>query len=82
VNMIRQASGSCLPRTLMAARGSEISSTGRALALPIDEEVRKWASIDAALGIAGHKRNELLITSFTRGRSCEVLAANRGAKTD
>ena len=61
---------------------SEISSTGHALALLGDEEVRKWASIAAVLGIAGNKRNELVVTSLTRGRCCELLAANRGAKRD
>jgi len=61
---------------------SEIRSTGHALALLGDEEVRKWASVAAILGIAGNERNELVVTSLIRGRCCELLAANPGAKRD
>ena len=61
---------------------SEVSSTRHALALLGDEEVRKWASIAAVLGMAGDKRNELVVTSLTRGRCCELLAFYRGAKRD
>jgi EAL and modified HD-GYP domain-containing signal transduction protein len=61
---------------------SEINSTRHALALLGDQEVRKWASVAAVLGIAGNKRNELVLTSLTRGRCCELLAANPGAHRD
>jgi len=61
---------------------SEISSTRHALALLGDEEVRKWASIAAVLGLAGNKSNELVLTALTRGHCCEMLVANRGAKRD
>ena len=56
----------------------EISSTGHALAMLGDRELRKWASIAAVLGIAGDKPNELVLTALTRGRCCELLAANQG----
>jgi EAL and modified HD-GYP domain-containing signal transduction protein len=61
---------------------SEISSTGHALALLGDQEVKKWASVAAVLGIAGNKRDELVLTSLIRGRCCELLAAKRGAYRD
>jgi len=61
---------------------SEISSTGHALALLGDEDVRKWASIAAVLGLAGNKRNELVLTALARGRCCELLAFYRGAQRD
>ncbi len=61
---------------------SDISSTGHALALLGDREVRKWASVAAVLGIAGNKPNELVLTSLTRGRCRELLAQNRGARRD
>ena len=60
----------------------EISSTGHALALLGDREVRKWASVAAVLGIAGNKPNELVLTSLTRGRCCELLAADHDAHVD
>lgn len=60
----------------------EISSTGHALALLGDQQARKWASVAAVLGIAGNQRSELVLTSLTRGRSCELLAANRGPDSD
>ena len=61
---------------------SEINSTRHALALLGDQEVRKWASVAAVLAIAGNKRNELVLTSLTRGRCCELLTVNRGAHRD
>ena len=61
---------------------SEISSTGHALALLGDQEVKKWASVAAVLGIAGNKRDELVLTSLIRGRCCELLAAKRSAYRD
>jgi EAL and modified HD-GYP domain-containing signal transduction protein len=60
----------------------EISSTRHALALLGDRELRKWACVAAVLGIAGNKPNELVLTSLTRGRCCELLAANRDAAID
>ena len=60
----------------------EISSTGHALALLGDQEVRRWASVAAVLGLAGNEPNELVLTSLTRGRCCELLAANRGTRRD
>jgi c-di-GMP-related signal transduction protein len=59
----------------------EISSTGHALALLGDLELRKWASIAAVLGIAGDKPNELVLTSLARGRCCEHLAGSRDAQS-
>jgi EAL and modified HD-GYP domain-containing signal transduction protein len=56
---------------------SEIRSTRHALALLGDHEVRKWASVAAVLGIAGNKPHELVLTSLTRGRCCELLATKR-----
>ena len=61
---------------------SEVNSTRHALALLGDEEVRKWASVAAVLGIAGNKCDELVLTSLTRGRCCELLAARRGTHRD
>jgi EAL and modified HD-GYP domain-containing signal transduction protein len=58
---------------------SDIRSTRHALALLGDDDLRKWASVAAVLGIAGNKRDELVLTSLTRGRCCELLTANRGA---
>lgn len=60
----------------------EIRSTRHGLALLGDQELRKWASVAAVLGIAGNKPNELVQTSLTRGRACELLAANPIAQTD
>ncbi len=59
----------------------EISSTGHALALLGDRELRKWASVAAVLGIAGDKPNELVSTSLARGRCCELLVASQGTIT-
>ena len=61
---------------------SDITSTRHALALLGDNDLRKWASVAAVLGIAGNKRDELVLTSLTRGRCCELLTANRGAYRD
>jgi c-di-GMP-related signal transduction protein len=60
----------------------EINSTAHALALVGDQEVRKWASVAAVLGIAGNTSNELVLTSLTRGRCCELLAAHPSARRD
>jgi len=60
----------------------EISSTGHAMALLGDRELKRWASIAAVLGIAGDKPNELVLTSLTRGRCCELLAANQGGRVN
>jgi len=61
---------------------SDITSTRHALALLGDDDLRKWASVAAVLGIAGNKRDELVLTSLTRGRCCELLTVNRGARRD
>jgi len=58
----------------------EISSTRHALTLLGDRELKKWASVAAVLGLAGNEPNELVLTSLTRGRCCELLAANLGAR--
>jgi len=60
----------------------EITSTGHALALLGDREVRKWASVAAVLRLAGDEPNELVLTSLTRGRCCELLVAKRGTRTE
>ncbi len=60
----------------------EINSTRHALALLGDQTVRKWACVAAVLGIAGDKPNELVLTSLTRGRCCELLASDPGAPRD
>jgi EAL and modified HD-GYP domain-containing signal transduction protein len=60
----------------------EISSTGHALALLGDRELRKWASVAAVVGIAGNQPNELVLTSLTRGRCCELLASSLKAHID
>ena len=60
----------------------EIKSTAHALALVGDHEVRKWASVAAVLGIAGDTSNELVLTSLTRGRCCELLAPHWNARAD
>jgi EAL and modified HD-GYP domain-containing signal transduction protein len=60
----------------------EISSTRHALALLGDQEVRRWASVAVVLGLAGNEPNELVLTSLTRGRCCELLAANQGTRRD
>jgi EAL and modified HD-GYP domain-containing signal transduction protein len=61
---------------------SEISSTRHALALLGDQEIKKWVSVAAVLGIAGNKLNELVLTALARGHCCELLAVNRGAHRD
>jgi len=61
---------------------SEISSTRHALALLGDQEVKKWASVAAVLGVAGNKVNELILTALARGHCCELLAVNRGEHRD
>jgi EAL and modified HD-GYP domain-containing signal transduction protein len=60
----------------------EISSTRHALTLLGDRELKKWASVAAVLGLAGNGPNELVLTALTRGRCCELLAANLGAQKD
>lgn len=60
----------------------EISSTGHALALMGDRELRKWAAVAAVVGIAGNKPTELVLTSLARGRCCELLAASQGTPQD
>ena len=60
----------------------EISSTRHALALLGDRELKKWASVAAVMGMAGDEPNELVLTSLTRGRCCELLSANLGAGKD
>ena len=60
----------------------EISSTRHALALLGDRELKKWASVAAVLGMAGNEPNELVLTSLTRGRCCELLAANLRVRKD
>jgi EAL and modified HD-GYP domain-containing signal transduction protein len=61
---------------------SEIHSTRHALALLGDQEVKKWASVAAVLGVADNKLNELVLTALARGHCCELLAMNRGAPKD
>jgi EAL and modified HD-GYP domain-containing signal transduction protein len=60
----------------------DISSTQQALELLGDEALTKWASVVAVLGIAGNEPNELVLTALTRGRCCELLAANLGTRED
>ncbi|MFZ0964899.1 MAG: HDOD domain-containing protein [Terriglobia bacterium] len=60
----------------------DISSTRQALDLLGDKALQKWATIAAVLGMAGNQPNELVLTSLTRGRCCELLAANLGARND
>jgi EAL and modified HD-GYP domain-containing signal transduction protein len=60
----------------------EISSTGHALALLGDRELRKWVSVAAVVGIAGNQPNELVLTSLTRGRCCELLASSLKTHVD
>ena len=55
----------------------EIRSTGHALALLGDEELRRWASVSAVLRIAGNTPSELVLTALTRGRCCELLTLHR-----
>ena len=61
---------------------SEIASTGHALALLGDREVRKWASVAAVLGMAGSTGNELVLTALTRARCCELLATHLSTRRD
>ncbi|HXX24078.1 MAG TPA: HDOD domain-containing protein [Terriglobia bacterium] len=61
---------------------SEIHSTRHALALLGDQEVKKWASVAAVLGVADNKLNELVLTALARGHCCELLAMNRGTPKD
>lgn len=60
----------------------EIHSTGHALTLLGDQEVRRWASVAAVLGLADDKPGELVLTSLTRGRFGELLAANQQRHID
>jgi c-di-GMP-related signal transduction protein len=59
-----------------------VNSTGHALALLGDRELRKWTSVAAVLGIAGNKPNELVLTSLARGHCLELLAANPNSQID
>lgn len=59
-----------------------ISSTRQALDLLGDRALKKWATVAAVLGMAGNQPNELVLTSLTRGRCCELLAENLGARKD
>lgn len=56
----------------------DISSTLHALNLLGDRAVKKWAAVAAVLGMCGNEPNELVQTSLTRGRCCELLAPNLG----
>jgi EAL and modified HD-GYP domain-containing signal transduction protein len=60
----------------------DISSTRHALELLGDQAVIRWASVAAVLGIAGNEPNELVRMALTRGRCCELLAANLGTRRD
>jgi EAL and modified HD-GYP domain-containing signal transduction protein len=57
----------------------EVVSTRHAMEMLGDHAVRKWASVAAVLGIAGNKPSELVMTSLTRGRCCELLVTPSGA---
>ncbi len=61
---------------------NRISSTRHALALLGDQEVKRWASVAAVLGLADNKPSELVLTSLARGRCCELLAANRATQRE
>ena len=60
----------------------DVSSISHALELVGDQALTKWATVAAVLGIAGNEPNELVLTALTRGRCCELLAANRGDRKD
>ena len=60
----------------------EVTSTCHAMTLLGERELRKWASVAAVLGAAGDKPSELVLTSLTRGRCCELLAQNPAAHLD
>jgi EAL and modified HD-GYP domain-containing signal transduction protein len=60
----------------------DIGSTRQALELLGDRALTKWASVAAVLGIAGNEPNELVLTALTRGRCCELLAANLDTRKD
>ena len=60
----------------------DINSTRHALNLLGDRAVKKWASVTAVLGMCGSEPNELVLTSLTRGRCCELLTANLGARKE
>ncbi len=60
----------------------DVSSTRHALELLGDRALTKWASVAAVLGIAGDAPNELVLTALTRGRCCELLAANPATRND
>jgi EAL and modified HD-GYP domain-containing signal transduction protein len=60
----------------------DINSTSHALNLLGDRALKKWASVAAVLGMCGSEPNELVQTSLTRGRCCELLAANLGTREE
>jgi len=60
----------------------DIRSTRHAVELLGDRALKKWVSIAAVLGMAGDQPNELLLTSLTRGRCCELLAKTVDVQND
>lgn len=56
-----------------ALRG-QVTSIRHILALLGERNLRKWTSIVAMLDLAGDKPAELVVTSLTRARFCELLA--------
>ncbi|MGO8815666.1 MAG: EAL and HDOD domain-containing protein [Terriglobia bacterium] len=60
----------------------DVNSTRHALNLLGDQSLKKWASVAAVLGMCGSEPNELVLTSLTRGRCCELLAADRDGRKD
>ena len=60
----------------------DINSTRHALSLLGDRALKKWAAVAAVLGMCGNEPNELVLTSLTRGRCCELLATNLRTRKD
>ena len=61
---------------------SEIRSLRQAISLLGEEYIRRWAALLSTMMLASDKPAELLITSLTRARFCELLCARLARKQD
>lgn len=60
--------------------GQEIHSVRHALSLLGEREVRRWIRLVATLGAGQHRPSDLVLAALVRGRFCELLSPQLGAK--
>ena len=66
---------------LFGLRG-EVRSLRHALSLLGEQHIRRWAALLSTIMLASDKPPELLVTSLTRARFCELLAGPLGEKAE